>query len=153
MYVIRLVTDRTRKRALAKRIVDAAPEPARGMIAAELPPGIADITGPDELEAMRNRLRAAQLGTSPLLTRRDLLEAVAVFAVVVLATFPLVIPFLVFDDVATAMKASRAVAFGMLFLAGYSLGRHADHPHPLRLGVAMAVFGAVLILIVMALGG
>jgi VIT1/CCC1 family predicted Fe2+/Mn2+ transporter len=153
MYVIRLVTERTRRRGLAKRIVDAEAESARGMIAAELPPGIADITGPDEIEAMRNRLRSANLGTSPLLTGRDFLEAVGVFLVVVLATFPLVVPFLLFDDVATAMEASRAVAFAMLFLAGYGLGRHAGHPHPLRLGAAMAVFGAVLIVVVMALGG
>jgi len=45
------------------------------------------------------------------------------------------------------------LAFVMLFLAGYELGRHAGHPHPLRLGAAMAVFGAVLIVVVIALGG
>lgn len=154
MYVIRNITERTRRRRLAQRIVQAtAPESARRMIAEELPAGIADITGTDELEAMRERLHAAQLGQSPLLTGRDLLEAVCVFLLVVLATFPLVVPFLLFDDVPMAMHASRGMAFGMLFLAGYGLGRHAGHPHPLRLGAAMAVFGAVLILIVMALGG
>lgn len=153
MYVIRNLTERTRRRVLAQRIVQATPGSARNMIAAELPPGVADITGSDELEAMRKRLHADQLGKLPLLTGRDLLEAVGVFLLVVLATFPLVIPFLLFDDVPRAMNVSRVVAFCMLFLAGYGLGRHAGHPHPLRLGAAMAVFGAVLILAVMALGG
>ena len=153
MYVIRNVTERTRRRALAQRIVDAPPETARDMIAKELPPGIADITGPKELEAMRERLGAAPLRQAGVVTGRDFLEAVGVFLLVVLATFPLVVPFLLIHDVATAKHVSRVVAFVMLFLAGYELGRHAGHPHPLRLGAAMAVFGAVLILAVIALGG
>lgn len=153
MYVIRNLTERTRRRRLAQRIVEAAPEAARNMIAQELPPGIVDLTGPKELEAMRQRLVAAQLGSLPVVTSRDFLEAVGVFLLVVLATFPLVVPFLLIDDVAMAKHVSRLVAFVMLFLAGYGLGRHAGHPHPLRLGAAMAVFGAVLILAVIALGG
>ena len=153
MYVIRNLTERTRRRRLARRIVEVAPETARNMIAQELPPGIVDLTGPKELEAMRQRLVAAQLGSLPVVTSRDFLEAVGVFLLVVLATFPLVVPFLLIDDVAMAKHVSRLVAFVMLFLAGYELGRHAGHPHPLRLGAAMAVFGAVLILAVIALGG
>lgn len=153
MYVVRNLTARTRRRMLARRIVAAAPEAARSMIAKELPPGIADITGPDELDAMRERLRAVPLGQSPVVTGRDFLEAAGVFLLVVLATFPLVVPFLLIHDIATAKHVSRGVAFVMLFVAGYELGRHAGHPHPLRLGAAMAVFGALLILAVIALGG
>ena len=153
MYVIRNVTQRTRRRMRAQLIVEASPEAARDMIADELPPGIADITGPKELEAMRERLRAVPLRQPAVVTGRDFLEAAGVFLLVVLATFPLVVPFLLINDVATAKHVSRAVAFVMLFLAGYELGRHAGHPHPLRLGAAMAVFGAVLILAVIALGG
>jgi len=41
----------------------------------------------------------------------------------------------------------------MLFLAGLALGRHAGTEHPMWLGVFAALFGAVLILAVMALGG
>jgi VIT1/CCC1 family predicted Fe2+/Mn2+ transporter len=153
MYVVRRLTERTRRRRLARRIVEAAPETARDMIAKELPPGIADITGPRELEAMRQRLRVAQFGQSSVLTGRDFLEAAGVFLLVVLATFPLVVPFLLIDDIATAKHVSRGVAFVMLFIAGYELGRYAGHPRPLRLGAAMAVFGAILILAVIALGG
>jgi VIT1/CCC1 family predicted Fe2+/Mn2+ transporter len=153
MYVVRNLTERTRRRRLAQRIVEAQPEAARSMIAQELPAGIADITGPRELEAMRERLGSIQIGPSPVVTGRDLLEAAGVFLLVVLATFPLVLPFLLISDIATAKHVSRAVTFVMLFLAGYELGRHAGHPHPVRLGAAMAVFGAVLILAVIALGG
>ena len=72
---------------------------------------------------------------------------------VVVATFPVVIPFLLTTDVATAMRVSRAITLGMLFLAGYAFGRHAGYSKPLRPALAMAVFGAVLIIAVMALGG
>ena len=82
MYVIRNVTARTRRRTLARRIVAASPETARDMIAKALPPGIADITGPRELEAMRDRLRAVPLPQSSVVTGRDFLEAVGVFLLV-----------------------------------------------------------------------
>ncbi|HEX4885102.1 MAG TPA: hypothetical protein VFX05_13250 [Casimicrobiaceae bacterium] len=153
MYVIRTLTERTRLRRLARRLVQAEPEEARRMIAAELPPGIAGITGPDEIEGMRRRLRAAPVATAPLLSGRDALEALAIFMLVVLATFPLVVPFVLIDDIGLAVRASRVVALAMLFLAGAALGRYAGHPRPLRIGAAMAVFGAVLIGVVMALGG
>jgi len=41
----------------------------------------------------------------------------------------------------------------MLFIAGLVLGRHSGYRKPVRAGMAMAVFGAVLIAIVNALGG
>jgi hypothetical protein len=41
----------------------------------------------------------------------------------------------------------------MLSFAGLALGRYAGHAKPLRTGVIMAVFGAVLIAVVKALGG
>jgi len=41
----------------------------------------------------------------------------------------------------------------MLFAAGYALGRYAVHTRPLLIGSAMQLFGAVLIGVVMALGG
>jgi len=72
---------------------------------------------------------------------------------VVVATFPVVAPFLLAKDAATAMRVSQGVTLGMLFLAGYALGRYAGYAKPLRPGLGMAVFGAVLIGIVKALGG
>jgi hypothetical protein len=42
---------------------------------------------------------------------------------------------------------------GMLFLAGFALGRYAGLAKPLLSGVVMALFGAALIGAVKALGG
>ena len=89
----------------------------------------------------------------PSLRRRDFLEAAAIFALVVLATFPVVLPFMFLADTARAMTVSRVTTLVMLFLSGVAFARYAGHTRPMRLGVAMAVFGAVLIAVVMALGG
>ncbi|MCC7216049.1 MAG: hypothetical protein IT517_04700 [Burkholderiales bacterium] len=153
MYVVRTVTGRARNRALAQRIAGADAATARTLLADAMPPGLAALVGTDEIDGMRRRLGAMDLAGRPLLTPRDFLEAFAVFALVVLATFPVVVPFLLTDDLATAMRMSRSVTLVMLFVAGHALGRHAMHPRPVLTGLAAAAFGAVLIVVVMALGG
>ena len=88
-----------------------------------------------------------------LLRGADWLAALGVFLLVVVSTFPVVVPFLLTNDAALAMRLARAVTVAMLFLAGFLLGRHAGHTRPLVTGLAMGALGALLILAVMALGG
>lgn len=89
---------------------------------------------------------------APKLHANDWLAAVAVFLWVFVSTLPVVIPFVLITDVARALRLSNAVAITMLFLCGYSLGRHASL-RPIRTGVAMATIGVVLVGITIALGG
>lgn len=153
MYVVRTATERTRNRVLARRIADTDADTAHRLIAEALPEHVLVLTGPDEIEGMRRRLLASPGKTRAVLEPRDFLEAFAIFLMVVIATFPVVVPFLLTTDAATAMHVSQAVTLGMLFLAGYAFGSHAGYSKPLRPAVAMAVFGAVLITAVKALGG
>jgi VIT1/CCC1 family predicted Fe2+/Mn2+ transporter len=153
MYVVRTATERTRNRVLAGRIAAADADTARRLIAQAMPEHVALITGPDEIEGMRRRLLALPARTRAVLGPRDFLEAFAIFLMVVVATFPVVLPFLLTANAATAMHVSQATTLGMLFLAGFAFGRHAGYAKPLRTGLAMAVFGAVLIAVVKALGG
>ena len=153
MYVVRTATERTRNRLLARRIADADAETARRLITQALPEHVVALTGPEEIEAMRRRLLASLDKLRPVFAPRDFLEAFAVFVMVVVATFPVVVPFLLTTDLGVAMRVSRAITIAMLFLAGYAFGRHAGYSKPLRPALAMAVFGAVLIVAVMALGG
>lgn len=153
MYVVRTATERVRTRTLAGRIAHADATKAQQILREVLPESVVAITGPVELEAMRQRIVAAGGRTRPLLTSRDCVEALAVFVLVVLATFPVVIPFLLVENVATAMRLSQVTTLIMLFLAGHALARYGGYAHPLRVGGAMAVFGAVLIAAVKALGG
>jgi hypothetical protein len=63
---------------------------------------------------------------------------------------------LLVQNAAVAIMLSRGVTLAMLFFfSGYALGRYAAHAHAhaLLIGSAMLLFGAVLIGVVMALGG
>jgi VIT1/CCC1 family predicted Fe2+/Mn2+ transporter len=153
MYLVRTATERTRNRALAARIVDADDATARRLIARALPDPVVAMTGPDEIEGMRRRLLALTPSGDAVLGRRDFLEAVGIFLMVVIATFPVVAPFMLTADAVLAMRISQAVTLGMLYLTGYALGRYAGYAKPLHTGLLMAIFGAVLIAVVKALGG
>jgi len=153
MYLVRTLTERTRNIALAKQVIGADSDTAHRLIMAELPGAVATITGPDEVEGMRRRLLDLPLSHRGGLNREDYLAAIGIFLLVVVATFPVVVPFLVTDDVALAMKLSRGITLVMLFAAGFFLGRHAAHRHPVRTGFSMLFLGAALIVAVKALGG
>jgi VIT1/CCC1 family predicted Fe2+/Mn2+ transporter len=100
------------------------------------------------------RARAARLAGNPVqhLGREDFVGALGVFLMVVLATFPVVIPFGVFADTAFALRVSNGVALLTLFGAGWTLGRYAGGRGWLA-GTVMAALGAVLVAIIVALGG
>jgi hypothetical protein len=69
-----------------------------------------------EIEAIRGRIMAlASLPERPQLRGNDLLAALAIFLIVVASTFPVVLPFVIFDDVGLAKSVSRDVALVMLF--------------------------------------
>ena len=153
MYLVQALTERTRNAALARRLIGSAPEEARRLIAESLPPHIDALTGPEELEGMRRRLLDAAVPTRSSLERDDFVGAIGIFLLVVIATFPVVVPFLLTSDITLAMNLSRGLTLVMLFVAGVALGRHAGHARPSRTGLAMVVLGAVLIAAVKALGG
>jgi VIT1/CCC1 family predicted Fe2+/Mn2+ transporter len=153
MYLVRTWVERTRNKALAKRIVGADAATARRLIEKTLPEHVAALAGPEGIEGMRLRLLKLPIGRLAKLRPRDYLEAFGIFLMVVIATFPVVAPFLLMADATSAMTLSRLITIGMLFLAGYALGRYAGHGRPHWIGVIAALFGAVLIMTVKALGG
>lgn len=154
MFLLRTLTERSRLRALARQVLaagDAAS--ARHLMEEALPRELVALAGPQELEAMRQRLLAAPPAVGAVLRAADYGAALAIFLLVVVATLPVVLPFVLLQDLDAAMQLSRIVALAMLFLCGAALGRHAGYASPAHTGLAMAVFGAVLILAVIALGG
>ena len=88
----------------------------------------------------------------PTLCWNDLLAAVGIFLIVVASTFPVVLPFAVIHDVATAKFASRAIALAMLFFGGLALGRFAGYGS-WKAGLLMAGLGTALVTAIRALGG
>jgi VIT1/CCC1 family predicted Fe2+/Mn2+ transporter len=140
---------------LTVQAVRSAPSTAaaHSVIAAALPPVVASLLKPDALENVRVGLVGMNdLPPKPRLTRDDWLGALAVFLLVFLSTFPIVIPFLIFRDVRFALRASNLIALVMLFISGSWLARHGGH-NPLWTGLTMMLLGVVLVGITIALGG
>ena len=57
-----------------------------------------------------------------------------VFLLVFLSTFPVVIPFIFMKDIKLALRISNGIAIVLLFLVGYSFGRHIGR-HPVWTGI------------------
>jgi len=86
------------------------------------------------------------------LTRADFLGAAGVFLLVLLSTFPVIVPLMVVRETRLAMALSNAVAVLLLFILGWLLGRHAGRPG-WRTGLVTVLVGLVLVVVTIALGG
>ena len=126
---------------------------AQQLIAGALPPLVASVLKPEELESMRQRL--LQLPEPPAVVRtsgRDWFGALGVFLLVFLSTFPVAVPFIMMQNAAHAMRISNGVAVVMLFITGVAYGRCVGRS-PWGFGVTMVVLGLALVALTIALGG
>jgi hypothetical protein len=154
MYIIRTITDRGRTLTLL-RSVREAPDAAtgRGHIDRSLSKVAAGLLSAAEVEAARLRILALPaVPARPGLRWSDLFAALAVFAIVVVSTFPVVLPFAFMEDVALAKNTSRAIALALLFFGGLALGRYAGYSS-WKLGFMMVGIGTVLVWAILVLGG
>lgn len=141
LFIFRAVRKATDSKEAQRRIADA------------LPPVVASVLEPVELEALHQRLK--QLPEPPdhaRLRKDDWLGAAGVFLLVFLSTFPVVIPFIFMNNAGPALRVSNVIAIVMLFLTGYAFGRMTGR-HPWLVGISMVVLGLVLVGVTMALGG
>lgn len=154
MYLVRTIADRGRLLTLVRSVRAAADKDSgRRLIERSLSRTAAALVSGPEIEAIRGRIVAfPSVPERPRLKRDDLLAAFAVFLIVVASTFPVVLPFVFLEDVATAKAASRAIALVLLFLGGLALGRYAGYGS-VKSGLMMMGLGAVLVAAIMALGG
>ncbi len=126
---------------------------AQQIIADALPTTIASVLEPAELDAIRVRLqRLPEPPERVRLDKNDWRGAAAVFLLVFISTFPVVIPFILMQNVVPAMRVSNTIAVVMLFLAGEAFGRMTGRPSWL-VGISMVLLGALLVALTMALGG
>ena len=129
------------------------PKSGQRILSDSLPPTVASVMTAEELESIRLRLIAT---TDPdsmsRLTKEDYVGAAGVCLMVVLTTLPVAIPFLLMSDAVPALRVSNAIAVGLMFVCGYSLGKLSDLGR-WRTGLGMVALGTVLVLITIALGG
>ena len=154
MYLVTTITDRGRSLTLMHSVRNATnAETGRSLIKDTLSRQVAGLVSDTEIEAIRGRIVASpSVPKRPTLKPDDLLAALAVFLIVVAATFPVAVPFLIIDDIGLAKAISRAIALTMLFFGGLALGRYAGYGS-WKTGFMMAGLGAALVSAVIALGG
>lgn len=153
MYLVRTLTDRARRVALAAT-VRAERNAAAGVLQlrAEMGSVMRTLVSDGELEAVRARLAALpELPVQARLNGSDYLAAAGVFGLVALGTMPVALPFLLMDT-KPALIVSRVLTLVILFACGLALGRHAGGGG-WRSGLAMTIVGVTLTAAIIALGG
>jgi VIT1/CCC1 family predicted Fe2+/Mn2+ transporter len=152
MYLIRTATERRRKVTLLARLRATQDKPeSHRLIADALPQLYASIVQPAVLDALRQGLLTVRV-PAVRLDGKDYAAAFGIFALVVLATFPVVVPFMFISKVVLALRVSNALAVITLFIGGFALGRYTGG-RPLAYGLAMSGIGVALLAIIIALGG
>jgi VIT family len=126
---------------------------ARNKIADALPPLVASLLKPEEIDSLKGRLIQYPESTVwPRLIWDDWLGALGVFLLVFLSLFPIVVPFIFISNALLALRISNGIALVLLFLAGYSFGRFTNG-NPWRAGLVMLIFGVLLVAVAIRLGG
>ncbi len=129
------------------------PDRQREILAKALPPLIVSVLKPSEIETVCGRLKELpQPPARARLQKEDWLGGLAVFLVVFLCTFPVVIPFIFMGNLHGGMRVSNAIAITMLFLMGHQYGKLTTR-RPWAAGISMVFLGGVLVALTMALGG
>ncbi len=153
MYVLTTVTERGRDLARRRKVRASQPQEARQIVRSSLPDGIGTTMTDEELDRMIDWLKRSPDDGKPAAVRSDDLRAAGlVFLLVVGATLPPALPFMLFDDVHVAMRVSNLIALVMLFLIGSRFDQQMNRTAvPMRLVVP--VIGCVLVGVTIALGG
>lgn len=153
MHILTTVTERGRDRARSRLIRNAAPDEARRLLRDGLPDGAGNALTDDEIDRLRDWLaRLPDDGKPAAVTSLDLRAAGLVFLLVVGATLPPALPFVLLDDVHVAMRASNLIAVVMLFLIGWQFDRQMTRT-TLPMRIIVPVIGCLLVAITIALGG
>ena len=154
LYLMGALAEKGRNLITLRAVRKASdPRKAQKLIADALPPILASVLKPEELDSMHARLQ--QLPEPPpqaSLGKRDLMGAFGVFLFVFTTTFPVAIPFMFMDNARLAMRLSNAIAMVMLFLAGLAYGRYVGRS-PWKFGLSMVILGGILVALTIALGG
>jgi hypothetical protein len=154
MYLLAQIVTRERQRSLALDIGSAPPQKARRILLDNMPDGVDTVFDASDLDRLADVIRAktnAQRRASP--TTNDLRAAVQIFLLVFLSTLPVALPFVFITDIEIALRTSNSIAVALLFLVGTGLGRHMKWAPYWVTGLCVALVGAILVSITIALGG
>ncbi|MCC8396561.1 VIT1/CCC1 transporter family protein [Paraburkholderia sp. MMS20-SJTR3] len=154
MFIVRNLADRGQRLTLASAVKrDANRASAVQTLRDALPASLEPLVDDAELELIRARLAArTTLPPRARFIREDFVGALGVFLLVVVATFPVALPFLLIGDRTAALVISRVLTLLMLFVAGFALGRYTGGG-ALKTGFVMTLLGIALTVAIILLGG
>lgn len=154
LYLMGCLADKGRNlRTLRAVRATADAREAQRLTAEALPPVVASVLQPAELESLVQRLK--DLPEPPKQTslgKEDVRGAAGIFLLVFFSTVPPAVPFLFMQSALPALRVSNLIALAMLFLLGYAYGRSTGLNRWLTAG-SMMILGVVLVGMTMALGG
>lgn len=156
MYAMLALFERGRKARVVRSVLSAPTEDAAlQRIAMEYGERLELFTTADERATIyRSMLEIARRSghEPPQLVRDDLLGGIAVGLIILVATLPILLPFLIFSNTTVAVRFSNLIAIGMLFGLGRQWGQTVG-ANPIRIGMGITCVGVVLVLITIVLGG
>lgn len=156
MYVLVALFEQGRRHRLARQIqAESVDEKALALIRGELDGQLEALATPEALNAFYANVLTQVRGAHPLkvtFTKEDFLGGIASAFVIMVATAPILIPYLVMPDARNAVRVSEAIAVVLLFLLGTWWGKVVG-ASPLKVGLGLTTIGGILVGITIMLGG
>lgn len=153
MYVLTSVTERGQTLARRRKIAASAPEQARRLVRDNLPDDVERALSDEEIDrVVLLAWRLTDEDKPAALTVNDVRAAGLVFLLVVGATLPPAVPFVILDDAFVAIRVSNLIAVVMLFLIGWRLDRLMDRTS-IQMRIVVPIIGCLLVAVTIALGG
>lgn len=139
------------------RLIRGMPDEQHALaaVAAEMDEYVEHVTTPAARQQLYRHI-VEQLRSSPGqrtgVRSEDWLAALGVFWLVVFASFPAALPFYFIDEPWLAMRVSNAILIALFFVIGYKWAGYTT-VNPWRAATVMTLFGIVMVLAAIALGG
>ena len=156
VYALSQLFERGRQARVARDVLDAPDEEeALRRIAEELEGPLIDLTAPEERRQLYlwvvERVRRSHARPARL-RREDLFGALGVASIIVLATLPMLLPFLLVEPAGVAIRVSNAIGLTELWLLGMLWARWVGQS-PWRVAGGLTAVGVALVGVTIALGG
>ena len=156
MYIMSAMFERGRKARLKREVRSAKTEEAAlACIGTEVDQRLELLTTDDERKQIHRwvlEILRRDDADDPHLRLEDVLGGAAVAVIILLATLPVIAPFLIVANPNTAVRISNWIALTELFGVGLWWGRVVG-ARPLRLATGLTLVGVVMVVVTILLGG
>lgn len=156
LLILGRVFDRGRAARIGRAIRSTPDEQhAIAAVAAEMDEFLESVTTPQSRQGLYRHI-VEQVRTSPGqragVRGQDWLAALGVFWLVVFASFPAALPFVFIDDAWLALRVSNLILIALFALIGYRWAGYTTI-RPWRAATSLTLFGMVMVIAAIALGG